>query len=94
MAKDFLKSFGIGVAVTVVLLAIATFGVHTPLQLVTLPFVILLAAPASVVAYEITKGNAGSMWETIQLNVLMILFGGLIFGFVAFLILQRRKNSK
>jgi hypothetical protein len=91
--KLVLKSFGIGMAGTVVLLGIAAVGIHTPFELITLPFVMPLTVLAGVTAYAITKGQAGSRWETIQLYGLMILFGGLIYGFMAFLVLRMRKNS-
>ena len=94
LARRILKSFCVGVVVTVIIFAIAAMGGHnTLLQMVIMPFTMPPAMLASVVGYAITKGHAGGTWETIQLYGLMLLFGGIIYGSLVFLIWPRHRNS-
>jgi hypothetical protein len=93
MAKDILMALVMGMLCTVALIVAAGFLVHTDFGAILIPFTVPLGILASVVGYGITKGHAGARWETVQLYGLMILFGGLFYGFVIFCILRSRTKK-
>jgi len=92
MAKDILKSVVIGLFVTVGLLALTIIGNHTILGVITLPFTMPLALLAAIVGDQFMKG-AGAAWGTISLYGFMVLFGSLLNGLVAFVVLRYRSRK-
>jgi hypothetical protein len=94
MAKDILKSLVIGLSVTAGLLALTIIGNHTILGVITALFTAPLAVLASVVGQGITKGQAGDKWETISLYGFTGLFGSLLYGLVAFVVMRYRSRKR
>jgi hypothetical protein len=93
MAKDILKSLVIGLVVTVGLLALSIIGTHTILEAITLPFTMPLALLAAVVGDEIMR-RVGATWGTISLYGFMVLFGTLVYGLIAFVVLRYRSRKR
>lgn len=75
-----LKSFAMGVATTVGILAVSTILGHSTLGIVTLPFMFPMMMIALPVCYALTHGHAGALVETVQMYTMMILAGGLFYG--------------
>ncbi len=67
---------------------------NSVLHVLTMPLVFPLVKLAEIVGYALTRGRAGEARETIQLYGLMTLFGALIYGSLAFLVIVGRKRTR
>jgi hypothetical protein len=86
-----LKSLGIGMLATAIILAASIIGTHTWLGMLAIPFMMPFMVPATTVAaFRHPAAHDGGHTISLMLYGSMLVFGSLFYGAVAFLVLRFR----